>query len=69
MGTVVNGSGICRIMPIFFFLTLCESVGTGAGDYISRRQDTDVGLMLPSALLPPCVGGRAVAVLRAGRQG
>lgn len=41
----------------------------GAGDYISRRQDTDVGLMLLSALLPPCVGGRAVAVLRAGRQG
>lgn len=56
-------------MPIFFFLILCESVGTGAGDYISRRQDTDVGLMLPSALLPPCVGGRAVAVLRVGRQG
>lgn len=57
---------LCRF---FFFLTLCESVGTGAGDYISRRQDTDVGLMLPSALLPPCVGGRAVAVLRVGRQG
>lgn len=71
---MVDGSGICRMTSTFF--NLFESIGMVSGHFIKGRQDTDAGLVLPSAFpdalssLCVCVSWRrAAAVIRAQRQG